>query len=214
MRRAGSLVSTCHIHFFPEEIAMADPNAAVLTQLGNIQKKTGKTLAELHAALAASGTQKHAEKRSWLMQQFGLGYGDANTVVHVAANPPAGLGPAPAAVAAATEDPLDAIYSGAKAALRPLHDAIMAKLAEFGEFEIAPKKTYLSLRRKKQFAMVGPATREQVEIGLNFKGYAPGPRLKILPPGGMCQATVRLSTKEEVDAELLGWLRQAFDAAG
>lgn len=193
---------------------MADPQAALLTQLGNIQKKTGKSLAELHAALATSGAVKHAEKRSWLMQQYGLGYGDANTVVHVVDNPPAGLGPAPAVAAEAAADPLDAIYAGPKAALRPLHEAILQMVEGFGDFEVAPKKANVSLRRKKQFATVGPATRELIEIGLNFKGYTATPRLKLLPPGGMCQASVRLGSAAEVDAELQGWLRQAFDAAG
>ena len=37
---------------------MADPNAALRTQLRNIQIKTGKTLAELHAMLAGSGLAK------------------------------------------------------------------------------------------------------------------------------------------------------------
>lgn len=192
---------------------MADPQAALLTQLGNIQKKTGKSLAELHAAVAASGAVKHGEKRSWLMEHFGLGHGDANTVVHTMTNPPPGLGAAPAA-AAASGDPLDAIYTGPKAALRPVHDVIMKMIEGFGSFEVAPKKTYLSLRRKKQFATVGPATRELVEVGLNFKGYTGGPRLQVLPPGGMCQARVRLGSVAEVDKELKGWLRQAYDAAG
>lgn len=199
---------------------MADPQAALLTQLGNIQKKTGKSLAELHAALAASGAVKHGEKRSWLMQHFGLGHGDANTVVHAAANPPAGPGSESAGAAgaaaadAAASDPLDAIYAGPKAALRPLHEAILRMVEGFGEFEVAPKKANVSLRRKKQFATVGPATRELVEVGLNFKGYTATPRLKLLPPGGMCQASVRLGSIDEVDAELQGWLRRAFDAAG
>ncbi|MGQ0800197.1 MAG: DUF4287 domain-containing protein [Pseudomarimonas sp.] len=194
---------------------MADPQAALLTQLGNIQKKTGKSLAELHAAVAASGTVKHGEKRSWLMQQFGLGHGDANTVIHVMSNPVAGLGPAPEGAAAAEAgDPLDAIYIGPKAALRPVHDAILHMVAGFGEFEIAPKKANVSLRRKKQFATVGPATRDLIEIGLNYKSFTATPRLKILPPGGMCQASVRLGSVGDVDAELEGWMRLAFDAAG
>ena len=47
----------------------------------NVQARTGRSIAELHAALDASGLAKHAEKRSWLMEQFKLGYGDANAVV-------------------------------------------------------------------------------------------------------------------------------------
>jgi hypothetical protein len=198
---------------------MADPMAAVITQLKNIQVKTGKTMSELHAAVAASGAAKHSEKRSWLMERFKLGYGDANTVVHLINKPIPDLGigaPAVAAPAAPYQegDPLDAIYTGAKAGLRPLHEAVMTVVRGFGSFEEAPKKSYISLRRKKQFAMLGPATKDSVEIGLNAKDLAPHSRLKQQPPGSMCNATTRIGSKAEIDAALKGWLKQAYDAAG
>lgn len=195
---------------------MADPQAAVLTQLRNIQAKTGQPLAALHAAVAATGLAKVGEKRTWLMEQFKLGYGDANTVALTIGKIPPGLDGVPAAVAppAPEGDPLDAIYTGAKAALRPLHAAVMARVRALGPFEEAPKKTYISLRRKKQFAMVGPATKDSIEIGLNAKDLPAHARLKLQPPGSMCHATTRITTAAEVDAQLEGWLRTAYDAAG
>ena len=195
---------------------MAEPVAATITQLKNIQARTGKTIAELHAAIAATGATKHAERRSWLMEQFKLGYGDANTVVHFIGKPMPDLeGGAPTTAALAADgDPLAAIYTGAKAGLRPLHDAVMAQIRAFGAFDEAPKKNYISLRRKKQFAMVGPATKDSVEIGLNAKDLPAHARLTMQPPGGMCNATTRIKSAAEVDALLKGWLRQAYDAAG
>ncbi|MDO8420164.1 MAG: DUF5655 domain-containing protein [Rubrivivax sp.] len=194
---------------------MADPQAAVLNQLRNIQARTGKTIAELHAAVAASGLAKHGEKRAWLMEHHQLGYGDANTVVHVMGQPLPPLdGTAPVAALGPQGDPLDAIYTGAKAHLRPLHDTVMKAVAALGPCELAPKKTYISLRRKKQFAMLGPATKDLVELGLNARSLPAHPRLKALPPGGMCQYTVRLGAADEVDDTLVGWLRAAYDAAG
>lgn len=194
---------------------MADPAAATITQLKNIQARTGRTIAELQAAVAAGGAVKHGERRSWLMTHFGLGHGDANVVVHFMDKPLPDLGGgAPAAAPAAPAgDPLDSIYTGAKAGLRPLHDAVMARVRAFGAFEEAPKKAYVSLRRRKQFAMVGPATKDSVEIGLNAKDLPAHARLKVQPPGSMCNATTRISSPAEVDALLEGWLRRAFDAA-
>ena len=98
--------------------------------------------------------------------------------------------------------------------MRPIHDKLMAEINKFGEFEIAPKKTYISLRRKKQFAMIGPATKTQVEVGLNVKGLAPAQRLLEQPPNSMCNYKVRLSTVAEVDATLIAWIKQAFVSAG
>jgi hypothetical protein len=90
----------------------------------------------------------------------------------------------------------------------------MAAIQAFGPFETAPKKTYLSLRRKKQFAMVGPATNTRIEVGLNMKDVPATARLLLLPPGGMCQYKVKVATVEEVDPELIAWIRHAYDTAG
>jgi hypothetical protein len=196
---------------------MADPQAATLTQLRNIQAKTGRSIAQLHAALEATGLAKVGDKRSWLMAQFELGYGDANTVALLVGKLPPGLDAVPTAAAAPTApagDPLDALYAGPKAHLREVHEAVMQVVRSFGTFEEAPKKTYISLRRSKQFAMVGPATKDAVEIGLNAKDLPAHARLKVQPPGSMCQATTRIGSAKEVDAALRGWLKQAFDAAG
>jgi hypothetical protein len=195
---------------------MADPAAATITQLKNIQARTGKTIAELHAAVAASGAAKHGERRSWLMEHFKLGYGDANAVALFINKPLPVLGVAAptAAATAPSGDPLAAIYSGTKSGLLPRHEAVMAQIRAFGEFEEAPKKSYVSLRRKKQFAMVGPATKDSVEIGLNAKDLPAHARLKLQPTGSMCNATTRITSATEVDAQLQSWLRRAYDAAG
>ena len=109
---------------------------------------------------------------------------------------------------------MDAIYSGPKASLRKIHERLHAAISKLGPFEVAPKKAYVSLRRKKQFATIGPATRDHVELGLNAKSLPTASRLKALASGGMCQYSVRLSAAGEVDAELLSWVRTAYDAAG
>ena len=192
---------------------MADPQAAQATQLRNIQAKTAKTIAQLHAAVEKAGLAKFSDKRSWLMAQFALGYGDANAVANFIGKPLPDLGGAAAVPVAPTGDPLDAIYTGAKAGLRPLHDAVMTVIKALGAFEEAPKKSYVSLRRSKQFAMLGPATKDQLEIGLNAKNLPPHSRLKVMPPGGMCQATTRIANAKEIDAEFKRWLKQAYDAA-
>jgi hypothetical protein len=109
---------------------------------------------------------------------------------------------------------VNTLYAGPKAALRPIHDRLMAEVAQLGAYEIAPKKGYLSLRRKKQFAMIGPATHTRIEVGLNMKGVAATERLVEMPSGGMCTYKVKVSDIAEVDAELLAWIAQAYQSAG
>ncbi len=184
---------------------MPDLDKALQTQLTNIQKKTGKTLPELSTLLAFSGLSKHSELRDYCKSALGLGHGDANTLVTAlrqAAEEPKG------------DDPLDSIYAGPKAALRPIHEKFMAAIASYGPFEIAPKKANVSLRRKKQFALIGPTTKTRVEVGLNMPALETGPRLEALPPGGMCPYRVKLTSPDQIDDELLNWARRAYDSAG
>ena len=182
------------------------------TQLKNIQTRTGKSLDDLFAIIRASGLTKHGQKRDMLMIELDLGHGDANTLVHAykrfedASGTTGGAG--------ATPDVLDEIYAGPKAELRPIHERLMTAIEQFGEFEIAPKKGYVSLRRKKQFAMIGPGTKTRVDVGLNMKGVPPTERLIEQPAGGMCQYKCGVSDADEVDAELVGWIRQAYEGAG
>ncbi len=89
----------------------------------------------------------------------------------------------------------------------------MVAIEKLGKFEIAPKKTYVSLRRKKQFAMIGPATQTRIDVGLNAKGLEPSDRLISLPAGQMCQYKVQVTDVNDVDEELVSWIRAAFKAA-
>ncbi len=187
---------------------MSVVDKALESQIRNIQTRTGKTLDELYAVIRASGLGKHGEIRDMLKRDLGLGHGDANTLVHTyfqSATP---------AAAAPAGNVVDEIYSDAKAHLRPIHDRLMTAIETFGEFEVAPKKGYVSLRRKKQFATIGPPTKSRVEVGLNMKDVAPTDRLVALPPGGMCQYKVHVTSEAEVNPELVAWIRRAYDSAG
>jgi hypothetical protein len=188
---------------------MADLDKALATQIENIKTRTGKSLEQLYALLKKRGDAKHGALRDYLKTDLGMGHGDANTVVTLFLKQASG-----AEEPANADDAVAALYVGPKAALRPIHDAVMKAISKFGAFDVAPKKTYVSLRRKKQFAMMGPATKTQVEIGLNVAELKASPRLTVVPPGGMCAYKTRLGTVAEVDAELISWIKKAFDAAG
>lgn len=188
---------------------MSSPEQALASQLRNIESRTGQDLATLRAAIAGSGKAKHGEVRAWLMEAYGLGYGDANTLAHVAAG---SKGAAPPSAGSAS-DPLADIYAGRKAHLRAIHDALMAAIEPWGDFEVAPKKGYVALRRKKQFAMLGPKTMDRAELGINLKDPVESERIVPQKPGGMCQYAVALSGPADVDAEILSVLRRAYTAA-
>ncbi len=186
-------------------------DTAIQSQLKNLQQRSGKTLDELLVHIKNSGLTRHGEIRELLKHDFAMGHGDANTLTHyylgssAAFTPPSGADDLAAVI--------DALYQGDKAALRPVNDSVMAAIHMLGHFEIAPKKGYLSLRRKKQFAMLGPASRGRIEIGLNMKNMPASERLIPQAAGGMCQYKVYLNRVEELDDDVKGWLKTAFEGA-
>lgn len=62
---------------------------------------------------------------------------------------------------------------------RAIHDTVVAAIRPWGDFEILPKKGYVALRRKKQFAMIGPKNAAQAELGLNLKDDVASERIGV-----------------------------------
>jgi hypothetical protein len=175
--------------------------------VANLERTTGRSLAEWIELVRASGLAKHSENVKRLKEEHGLGHGYANLVVHHAQGS--------AALSADGDDLVAAQYSGAKAGLRPIYDAVLAALEGLGEVEIAPKKSYVSLRRAKQFALVQPSTATRVDLGINLKDVEPSGRLEASGSfNAMVSHRVRLESAEEVDGEVAGWLRDAWERAG
>lgn len=189
---------------------MSSLDKAVQTQLDNIQRKTGKSLDQLAEMIRQSGLTRHGEIRDYLKRELGLGHGDANTLVHAVLQSDGQS----AAEGKSGEQVLDEIYSGAKAHMRPIHEKLMKEIGKFGEFEVAPKKGYVSLRRKKQFVMIGPRTNTRFEVGINARDLKKNARLLEQPRGSMCNYIVNLTDAKEVDPELIAWIKSAYEVAG
>jgi len=198
---------------------MATVEDALQTQLRNIATSTGRTIPEWTELIRTSGHARHREIVKWLQADHGLSYGSANrlALVSLAGGPAAAKtdGAAEAEGMPAVGDPLDQLYAGAKVPLRPIHDRLMAVIEGFGApVEVAPKKGYVSLRRRTQFGMLKPAAR-RVDVGLILPDVPASARLE---PAGSWNAMfthrVRVGSVAEVDAELTSWLRAAWERAG
>jgi hypothetical protein len=178
---------------------------AMATMIANFPAKTGRSIDEWIEHVRKRGLSKHAEIVTYLKTEHRMSHGFAHRVALVA------LAPADAPAGAGL---VDAMYAGPKASLRPLHDAAIATATAFGDdVELSPKKAYVSVRRSKQFATVGPGPGGRLEIGLNLRDVAPAGRLEPAT-NGMCTHSVRITGPSELDDELRGWLRHAYDRAG
>ena len=176
------------------------------TMIDNMPKNTGKSLTDWFEVISSSGFEKHGEIMKLLKGKHGVTHGYANTITILYRDQAAGGSP--------TEtDLISSQYSGPKAGLKSVYDALLSGISKFGsDVEIAPKKSYVSLRRKKQFAIVQPSTSSRIDLGLNLKGIDPTDRLeggKVF--SGMCTHKVQLFSLKDVDSEVMNWLKQAYD---
>lgn len=183
---------------------MATLDDATRTQMANIERSTGRGFGEWVALVRASGLQKHGDMVAMLKSEHGLGHGNANLIALRAR--------------AGDDAPRDdealiaSHYDGPRAGLRPLYDAVIATVRTFGpDVELAPKKTYVSLRRRRQFGQVGPSGKDRLEVGLNLDLPLGG---RVEKASGMVPRRVRIGQAVELDGELVGWLRQAYEQAG
>lgn len=185
------------------------PDEAANAMIANMKEKTGKTLDEWLAVAKKSGEKKHGGVVKFLKSGHGLTHGYANLVAHklLKSDAASAEGGADALVAAQ--------YAGPKESLKPTYDALIEAAQALGkDVEIAPKKTYVSLRRSKQFALIQPSTRTRVDLGLNFKNEPATERLE--KSGGfnaMVSHRVRLEKPEDVDKAVKTWLKKVYAEA-
>ena len=186
-----------------------DVDAALRSQIRNIETTYGKPLDYWFAVIDSSGLTKHTEVVAMLKADHGLAHGAAHRVSLLARQ-------RTDAGAAAPADPADPLYAGAKAGLRPLHNALLGEIRALGTFNIAPKTGYLSLRRRKQFAMVQPSTTSRIDLGLILPAATPATRR--LEPAAtfnpLFTHRVRITAATDLDDELRGWLATAYALAG
>lgn len=181
---------------------------AYATQLANIEKNSGKKLAEWTAILNKSGFSKHGELVNFLKTKHGFTHGNANMLVHHANQ----------SHAQAEENNTDWIaeqYKG-KEELKKWYDQIMAEISKFGkDVEVSTKKAYVSLRRKKQFAILQPSTKTRLDVGLNIKG---APVSGIAETSGswnaMCTHRIKVENEKMLNKDLINWIKQSYDQAG
>jgi hypothetical protein len=187
---------------------MATPEEMAASMIQNLPEKTGKDLATWRTVVADSGLEKHGQIVKMLKSEHGVSHGYANLIAHEARRT--------AASHATDEDLLTTQYAGPKADLTAIRDAILTRVTGFGDdVEVAPKKTYASLRRTRQFAIVQPSTKTRVDVGLNLGSDHPTTdRLEASGSfNAMVSHRVRVTDVEQVDDELIGWLREAYEGA-
>lgn len=176
--------------------------------LAGLEKKSGKPLEHWVGMARRSGLAKHMEILKYLKDEHGLSYGHANVVAFKT------LG-TDTASAGSDQELLDGMFKG-KEHFRPLYERLAAAAGGLGpDVELLPKKAYVSVKRRKQFAILQPSTKTRFDVGINLKGHPGEGRLEAGGAfNGMVSHRVALSSEKDADGELVDWLRAAYAAAG
>jgi predicted transport protein len=180
---------------------------AVVTMIENLKEKTGRSLEEWKTLIAENGLSKHGEIVKFLKETHNITHGYASEIaLKVLGSDADSMND--------TDELIVSQYKG-KEHLKAFYDKMIAEIQQFdGEFEIAPKKTYISLKRKKQFIVLNPASKTRFEIGFNLKGVEPKGKLEAEKPNGICSHKINLADISEIDQEVIDWVRMAFNNAG
>jgi predicted transport protein len=174
---------------------------ALQTMIQNMPEKTGKSLEEWMRVLGSKSFSKHSEAVKYLKTEHGVTHGFANTIVALFRDQ-----------GEATVDLVEAQYTG-KESLKPIYEELLNYMKELGsDVTITPKKGSVSIIRKRQFALIKPATKTRIDLGLKIKDKATTDRLLDSGPfGTMCTHRVQLTSVLEIDQELKDWIKEAYD---
>ena len=178
------------------------------TMVDNLHKNTGKTLEQWIEIVRKENFEKHGQILKFLKEKHSFTHGFATMVALKSRGTDSGS-------VENKEELIEKQYKG-KEHFKPIYDKLILDILKFGkDVEIAPKNAYVSLRRKKQFAILQPATKRRFEIGINLKGEEPKGKLEeIKTANSMCSHKMNLTDINEIDTEVMKWIKTAYDNAG
>jgi len=176
---------------------------ALQTMINNMPEKTGKSLDQWKIILKAKAFAKHSEGVNFLKKEHGVTHGFANTIVTLSKEENN-----------SNDDLVTNQYKG-KEALFHIYEKLLPLLKDFGnDVTITPKKTSVSVIRKRQFVLIKPATKTRIDLGLKLPNKSTTDRLGNSGPfGTMCTHRVKITSVDDLDKELIGWMKKAYTLA-
>jgi hypothetical protein len=168
-----------------------------------LKERTGEDVDTWNQRIKIERFHDEQELRAWLTAQGVTGYAQSLLVMERFGYPDFLL---------ASADQLIQGQYADRPQLRPILDAIIDAAAGLGVVIVQSRKTYVSLvSPRRTFARVQPTTKNRVDLGLRLERQQPGGRLHPSKIHESMPLQISLTTRDEVDSEVLGWLQQAYD---
>ena len=182
--------------------------------IGELKQKTGRSLEEWMKFLKANGPNDEKERRVWLKEQHGLGTNTAWWLAERAEGKGTEVSD-PNAYLKAAEGYVEKMFSGSKAGLKPLYDALLKLGLSVGkEAKACPCQTIVPLYRNHVFAQIKPTTRTRIDLGFALGDTKATGRL--IDTGGFARKDrithrIEITSLADIDAEVKRWLKVAYD---
>ncbi len=177
-------------------------------EIGWLIERTGEGLETWNARVRETGIADEAALRSWLTEQGVTGYPAMLLLMERFGYPDY--------LQATADELIDGQYAD-RPGLRPILDTILDMLPRVGEIEVQARKTHVALiTPKRTFAAVQPTTKKRVDLGLRLTAdQQPSGRLERAANFGQSSVThkIGLASADEIDAEVEGWLKRAYEAS-
>lgn len=180
----------------------------------DLKQSTGRTLDEWIKYIKKSGPKTEKERRLWLKDELGL---KTNTAWWLAERAE-GRGEEindPDLYLQEAERYVEKMFSGPKAALRPLYDQLLKLGLSMGkEAKACPCQTIVPLYRNHVFAQIKPTTNSRIDLGFALGDTRAKGRL--IDTGGFAKKDrithrIPISSPDDIDDEVKRWLKTAYD---
>jgi hypothetical protein len=175
----------------------------------SLAERTGRTLEQWVALVQTSGIDPLDQNavRRWLKDVHGVLQNSQWAIADAAALAAGWLRPS-------VEDYIDGQFTGKKAALRPVFDAVRAAALELGDdVTIEGRGTIVPFVRRRQFAVTATTT-SRLDLGLRLPDPPASARLTPATAPGQATHRVALHGVDDVDDELRALLRLAYEQNG
>jgi hypothetical protein len=185
--------------------------------LNNLPKTTGKSLEEWMDVLNKTCLPEHALRLDYLKSTHQLGRETAWLIAARSLGQALDISDSQTYLKNAAEY-VEAMYSGKRAPLRPLHDRIIGTAQSLlgADLKICPCKTMVPLYRKHVFAQIKPGSNTRIDLGLALKNCTTPIPTRLLETGGLQKGDrithrFALQVGQELDQELIDWLKLAYE---
>ena len=188
---------------------MPTPDEMLSAVTDSLAERTGRSLEEWLALIDTSGVDPLDQNavRRWLRDAHGVRQNTQWALADAAARAAGWVRPT-------VEEYIDGQFTGKKAALRPIFEAVRAAAMSLGDdVTVEGRGTIVPFVRRRQFAAVA-ATASRIDLGLRLPDPPASARLQPATAPGTATHKVQLLTGTDVDDEVRALLRAAYEQNG